>query len=234
MTDANLDMVERVEQVLGHRFTDRALLQRALTHASVADDRLQSNERLEFLGDAVLGFVVCERLFKRFPDRQEGELTQLKSAVVSRRVCAEIADQIGLIDLLELGKGMTARHELPASVAAAVYESIVGAVYLEFGLEAARRFILQHMDPAITDADQTEHQYNYKSALQQHAQQLGLALPVYDVLDEKGPDHSKCFEVGVNMGGRRFDPAWGASKKEAEQRAAYKALQALGAMEDQA
>lgn len=234
MTNASHDMVDRVEQVLGHRFSDRALLQRALTHASVADDRLQSNERLEFLGDAVLGFVVCERLFKRFPDRQEGELTQLKSAVVSRRVCAEVADEIGLTHLMDLGKGMTARHELPSSVAAAVYESIVGAIYLEFGLEAARTFILRHMDPAITEADETEHQHNYKSALQQHAQRLGLELPTYQVLDEKGPDHSKCFEVGVTMGGRRFEPAWGASKKEAEQRAAYNALEALDAIEDEA
>lgn len=232
MTDPNQDMVDRVEQVLGHRFKDRDLLQRALTHASVADDRLQSNERLEFLGDAVLGFVVCERLFHRFPDRQEGELTKLKSAVVSRRVCAEVAEQIGLIDLLELGKGMTARHQLPASIAAAVYESVVGALYIEFGLDAARKFILDHMDPAITQADESEHQHNYKSALQQHAQRLGMDLPTYRVLDEKGPDHSKCFEVGVTMGGRAFDPAWGTSKKEAEQRAAYHALEALGVIDD--
>lgn len=232
MVDAADDMIEQAEQVLGYRFSDRQLLRRALTHASVADDRLESNERLEFLGDAVLGFVVCGRLFELFPDRQEGELTKLKSAVVSRRVCAEVADAIGLTDLLDLGKGMAGRRQLPSSIAAAVYESVVGALYLEAGLETAQRFILRHMDPAIAEADASDHQHNYKSALQQHAQRLGTDLPEYRLLDEKGPDHSKCFEIAVHMGGDDFPPAWGASKKEAEQRAAYLALRQLGVVNE--
>jgi len=222
------DLVARTEQIIGYRFHNHALLVEALTHSSVADDRLQSNERMEFLGDAVLGFVVCEYIYERFPEHREGELTKIKSAVVSRRVCAQISDQIGLTDLLALGKGMSGRQDLPSSVAAAVYEAIVAAVHLDGGLDAARRFILEHMVPIIEEAEDSTHHHNFKSVLQQYAQRQASDLPTYILLDEKGPDHAKCFEVCVEMGGRRYPSAWGANKKEAEQQAAYNALLARG------
>jgi len=228
MAEHDIDIIERTEQIIGYRFIDENLLREALTHSSVADHHLASNERMEFLGDAVLGFVVCEHLYSEYAELREGDLTKIKSAVVSRKVCAMISDKIGLTELLSLGKGMSDRGELPSSIAAAVYESIVAAVYLDGGLEAARRFILAHMGPAIVEAEESAHQHNYKSLLQQHAQRSQADLPTYALLDEKGPDHSKCFEVAVSIGGRLFPSAWGGNKKEAEQQAALNALIELG------
>jgi ribonuclease-3 len=225
------DSLRRTEEILGHEFTNEALLGQALTHASVAPSRLQSNERLELLGDAVLGLVVCEYLFERYPDLLEGELTKIKSSVVSRRTCAHITHDTGLDELLHLGKGMSDRRGLPRSILAAVYEALVGAVYLDGGLEPARRFILQTMRPYIDRSVMSGHQYNFKSALQQAAPDLLGNTPQYVVMDEKGPDHAKCFEVCVEIGARRFASCWGASKKQAEQAAALEALLELGLAE---
>ncbi len=233
MADTEHHIVERAEQIIGYRFVNEQLLVEALTHASVADDRLQSNERMEFFGDAILGLVVCEDLYHRYTDLREGDLTKIKSAVVSRRICAKISDKIGLTDLLTLGKGMSSRADLPSSVAAAVYESIVAAIYLDGGMPAARRFILEHMAAEIEEAEDSTHMNNYKSLLQQHAQRTQSDLPTYHLLDEKGPDHSKCFEIAAEIGGRRFPPAWGASKKEAEQNAALNALHELRILQPQ-
>lgn len=223
------DQIIAAEQLLGYEFKNRDLLVHSLTHASLADTRLKSNERLEFLGDAILGMVVCEFLFSHFENLLEGELTKIKSSVVSRRTCAEVAEQLGLGDFLRLGKGMSNRATLPSSVAAAVYESMIGAMYIDGGLEVARAFILRTMRPRIAHAAGSGHQHNFKSVLQQTAQQLLSQTPQYVVLDEKGPDHAKCFEVAVEIGMRRFTSCWGASKKQAEQLAALEALIGLGA-----
>lgn len=216
------------ERLLGHSFADKPLLVRALTHASLADSRLESNERLEFLGDAVLGLVVCEYLYGEYEDLLEGELTKIKSSVVSRRTCAEIAEQTGLDELLRLGKGLADRRALPRSVLAAVYESLIGALLLDGGIEVAREFILSGLKPIIERAAGSGHQYNFKSVLQQAAQEALGQPPLYLVLDEKGPDHAKCFEVCVEIGVKRFASCWGASKKQAEQQAALEALMELG------
>ncbi|MHC4100954.1 MAG: ribonuclease III [Planctomycetota bacterium] len=216
------------EELLGHQFDSQELLVQALTHASVADSRLQSNERLEFLGDAVLGIVVCDYLYERFDDLLEGELTKIKSSVVSRRTCAEIAEELGLDELLRLGKGLADRQALPKSVLAAVYESLIGALYIDGGLAAARDFILKGMEPTIERAAGSGHQYNFKSVLQQTAQEALRQQPQYIVLDEKGPDHAKCFEVCVEIGAKRYRSCWGASKKQAEQQAALETLLELG------
>ncbi len=216
------------EELLGHRFADTELLEQALTHASLAESRLASNERLEFLGDAVLGLVVCEYLYERFDSLLEGELTKIKSSVVSRRCCAEIALELGLEELLRLGKGLAERESLPKSVLAAVYESLIGALLVDGGLVVAKRFILKGMKPMIKQAAGSGHQHNFKSVLQQTAQQVLDLQPQYLVLDEKGPDHAKCFEVCVEMGARRFPSCWGPSKKQAEQQAALEALIELG------
>ena len=223
--------IRTAERLLGHRFSDRPLLARALTHASVADSRLQSNERLEFLGDAVLGMVVCDYLFQRYEDLLEGDLTKIKSSVVSRRACADIAQELGLDELLRLGKGMSDHRVLPRSVLAAVYESLIGALHVDGGIEAARRFILKGIKPIIEQAAGSGHQFNFKSVLQQDAQQHLRYSPQYIVLDEKGPDHAKCFEVAVEIGTRRFKACWGPTKKQAEQQAALEALLELGLAE---
>lgn len=221
-------MIDNAFEILGYRFKDPALLTEALTHASVADDRLSSNERMEFLGDAILGFVVCEYLHNAYPELQEGDLTKIKSAVVSRRVCAKISNANNMAEMLNLGKGMTGRTGLPSSVAAAVLESLIAAIYLDGGMNEARDFILRHMVPFIQEAEESTHQQNFKSVLQQYAQRHLPCNPVYVLMDEKGPDHCKCFEVCVEVEGRRSTPAWANSKKEAEQNAALNALQELG------
>lgn len=220
--------LQTVQEAIGYTFRDPRLLLSALTHASIAETRLHSNERMEFIGDAILGMVVCHELYCRFPEYLEGELTKIKSAVVSRRVCAQISHELGLADCLFIGKGISGRSQLPLSLAAALYEALIAAIYLDNNdLSVVQAFILRTMDKHIVEAAESQHQRNYKSQLQQHAQKILGATPLYDLLDEKGPDHSKCFEVSVVIQGRRYSSGWGPSKKEAEQKAAYLALREL-------
>ncbi len=216
--------LERCEERIGYRFNNRSLLRSALTHASGAQHRLASNERLEFLGDAILGAVVCEHLFRRFPEYLEGELTKIKSIVVSRATCAKISSRLGLEEFLILGKGMTTHPTLPLSLLADVFESLVAAIYLDGGAAAAEEFIQRHMADEIELAAGGDHGGNFKSILQQVAQREYGTTPTYHLLDEKGPDHSKCFKISAQIGRNRYQPAWGRNKKEAEQRAARNAL----------
>lgn len=218
------DPLEVLEQRIGYVFGDRALLHAALTHASGAMHRLRSNERLEFLGDAILGAVVCDLLFRQYPEYLEGDLTKIKSIVVSRQTCAKLSEQLGLEEFLKLGKGMTTSPGVPPSLLANVFESLVAAVYLDGGHEAARRFIETHVGPQIELAAGGHHAANFKSLLQHLAQREFNTTPTYQLLDEKGPDHSKCFKISAQIGRNRYPPAWGRNKKEAEQRAARNAL----------
>jgi len=227
------EVLEAVQAILAYRFKNTDLLESALTHASIAEHRLASNERLEFLGDAILGLVVCEELYNTFPEYMEGELTRIKSVVVSRETCARVATDLGLMEYVSLSKGITGSASLPSSLPACAYEALVGAIYLDGGLEAAQRFVLAHMREEIERVEAGEHRPNYKSLLQQHAQRDLGTTPHYEVLDEKGPDHAKAFEVAVVIRGRRYPAAWGPSKKAAEQRAAMEALRVLGQLEAQ-
>jgi ribonuclease-3 len=221
---------DRAEKILGVQFNNPQLLQESLTHASIANHRLQSNERMEFLGDAVLDLIICEALYLKFPQFLEGDLTKIKSAVVSRRTCAEVAMETGLADLLIIGKGISSRESMPPSLAAAVYESIVAAIYLDQGFDAVKSYILRTMAPKIENISANINEHNYKAMLQTHAQKMLGTPPLYELLDEKGPDHSKCFEVCVVIAGRRFTSAWGPNKKMAEQKAALLALEELGVL----
>jgi len=229
VSDENLT---KCQEIIDYHFRDVELLRRALTHASAATSRDVSNERLEFLGDAVLGLVVCEEIFSRAPDLPEGEMTEIKSAVVSRRTCARLASQMGLTDLLIVGKGLGHSMVLPSSLPAAAFEAVIGAIFMDGGLEAARKFILRHTEKVMQAAMASRHQRNYKSMLQQYAQRTWNSMPEYELLDEKGPEHAKCFEVSVRINGRQFGSAWGPSKKEAEQKAALQALVELGLLEE--
>jgi ribonuclease III len=221
---------ELIETRLGYQFTDRSLLRSALTHASGASHRLASNERLEFLGDAILGFVVCDMLFRLYPEYLEGDMTRLKSIVVSRQTCAKISESLGFREFLILGKGMTSNPMVPSSLLANVLESLIAAIYLDGGVEPARRFIEKNVAQEIEMAAEGELGDNYKSLLQQIAQREHGTTPVYQLLDEKGPDHSKCFKVAAQVGSRRYQSAWGRNKKEAEQRAAFNALQQISGL----
>lgn len=219
--------LDRCEKRIGYTFKNKSLLRYALTHASGARHRLASNERLEFLGDAILGAVVCEVLYRRFPEYLEGELTKIKSIVVSRQTCAKISEQLGLEEFLILGKGMTTHPTIPMSLLADVFESLVAAMYLDGGDAAARAFVEKYVLPEIELAAGGDHEGNYKSMLQQLAQRDYGTTPTYQLLDEKGPDHSKCFKMSAQIGRNRYQPAWGRNKKEAEQRAARNALSEL-------
>jgi ribonuclease-3 len=216
--------MERCERRIGYVFEDKELLREALTHASSAEHRLASNERLEFLGDAILGAIVCEQLFRRYPEYQEGDLTKIKSAVVSRQSCAKISEALGLQEFLIVGRGVSANPSIPPSLLADVLESLIGAIHLDGGSEAAQRFIEGMMGPEIELAATGELGVNFKSLLQQFAQREFASTPSYELLDEKGPDHRKCFKIAAQVGGARYQAAWGRNKKEAEQRAACNAL----------
>ena len=216
--------LERCQERLDYRFRNESLLHSALTHASGALHRLASNERLEFLGDAILGSVVCEILFHNYPELLEGELTKIKSVVVSRQTCAKISEALRLDEFLILGKGMTCHPTIPSSLLSDVFESLIAAIYLDGGDSAARTFIETHLGPEIEMAASGENGCNYKSQLQQFAQREYGNTPTYQLLDEKGPDHSKCFKISAQIGRDRYQPAWGRNKKEAEQRAARNAL----------
>ncbi len=218
------DLLELCQRAIHYRFQDIGLLREALTHASGANHRLVSNERLEFLGDAILGAIVCEILYRRYPDDMEGELTRIKSVVVSRRTCAKLSQILGFQDFLTLGKGMITSDQTPSSILADVFESILGAIYLDGGMDAAKRFLVPQIEPEIVATVEGQGGTNYKSTLQQVAQRKYGEAPRYLLLDEQGPDHSKCFKISARIGDHSFAPAWGNNKKDAEQRAAMNAL----------
>jgi ribonuclease-3 len=226
------EALEQIEQIIGYKFSNRNLLIKAFTHSSSVDNRLFSNERLEFLGDSVLSVVICQILFERFPGYLEGDLTGIKSMLVSRRRCAQVSKQLGLERFLKVGKGMANSPGLTSSIAAGLLEAVIAAIYIDRGFEAACSFILRIFSPLIDQADAKQSHGNFKSLLQQYAQQQLNTTPVYALLDEKGPDHNKCFESEVVINERHFLSAWGTNKKEAEQKAAFNALIELGILED--
>ena len=242
-----------LEAALGHVFADRALLRRCLTHSSIARTALESNERLEFLGDAVLGAAVCARLFAEHPGAREGELTRLKSALVSRRYCAVLADRLGLEPLLRTGKGLVGVQaaagrpgRVPRSLLSNAFEAVVAGVYLDGGWAAAEACVNRVLDaardaagappapPAVTaaavaprgDRGGSPAGINHKSRLQHRAQAAGHGPPRYELLGTAGPDHAKRFTVRAVLAGVDYPPGEGASKKLAEQAAAAAALAA--------
>jgi ribonuclease-3 len=223
---------EALEKAIGYRFTDPELLELSLTHASTSENRAASNERMEFLGDSVLGLVTVDLTFRRFPDLLEGDMTKIKSHAVSRETCAILAKRLGLDEYLILGKGMQNSGPLPPSLAAAALEAIIGAIYLDGGFDAAAAFVRPLISDVIDEAAQSGHQHNFKSVLQQYAQQHIGHTPTYRILDEQGPDHAKCFKICVEIAGKRYEPAWGQTKKKAEQDAALQALRDLGVIRE--
>lgn len=223
-TTREQDILEECQDVIGYRFRKPELLRAALTHTSGANTRGASNERLEFLGDAVLGLITCEQLFLRFPEYQEGEMTKIKSAVVSRTACAAFSQELDLGSFLFIGRGMRSSSELPSNLLADVFESLVAAIYLDGGMEAVQPFILKYLSPEIDRVVRDEANSNYKSLLQQVIQREYGATPKYQVLDEQGPDHARSFKIAVVVETHFFPSAWGQNKKIAESRAAQNAL----------
>lgn len=217
-------ILEDCQRVIGYRFQKPAFLRAALTHSSGANTRLGSNERMEFLGDSVLGLVTCEQLYHRFPEYQEGDLTKVKSVIVSRKTCAKISQELGLGTFLFLGKGMNLQGEMPNNMLADVFESLVAAIFLDGGWEAAREFVIRFIGPEIETVAEAAMISNSKSLLQQVTQREYGSTPRYLLLDEQGPDHDKCFKVAAEINDHVFPPAWGRNKKDAELKAALNAL----------
>jgi ribonuclease-3 len=219
--------LENCQSQMGYTFRNKELLRTALTHASGADTPAQSNERMEFLGDAVLGYVICDHLYEMLPNTLEGDMTKVKSSVVSRSTCQKICKQLGLDKFLILGRGLGQSNRIPDSIFANTLESFIAAVYLDGGMDAARKFVLRVFQQDIEEMLRNGDAHNYKSVLQQHCQRTEGHTPEYKVLDIQGPAHRKTFNVQVRVGNRVFPSAWGVTKKEAEQRAAENALAEL-------
>ena len=217
-------ILDECQEAIGYRFLRPELLRAALTHTSGANTRGASNERLEFLGDSVLGLVTCEQLYERFPDYQEGDLTKVKSVVVSRKTCARFSQEVGLGDFLFLGRGVHVYGDVPSNLLADVFESLVAGIFLDGGWDAARSFILRFINPEIERVACDAVASNAKSQLQTVTQREYGDPPRYFLLDEQGPDHNKCFKVAAQVGDHRFPAAWGQTKKEAELKAAMNAL----------
>jgi len=219
--------IEEFQDYLGINFHDPGLLQKALTHSSAKSPSSPCNERLEFLGDSILGLVIAETVFRDHPGFDEGDLTRVKSEVVSSRTLARVGKKRGYDRFVQVGKGLRHARGLPNSLVAGVMEAIIGAIYLDQGLEAARAFILDCLGFQIENVLANRHRKNFKSILQNHTQKhLGMT-PLYRVVSESGPDHGKVFEVQACLGPKRFPVGRGRSKKDAEQYAAEYAFAVL-------
>ncbi len=220
-----------LERRLGVTLRDRVLWDNALTHRSFAYENggIPTNERLEFLGDAVLGIVVTDQLYREFPDQPEGELAKMRAALVNMTVLADVARDIDLGPWVKLGKGeeMTGGAD-KASILADTLEAVFGAIFLDRGIKRAQRVILDLFLPRIRGQVEGGVMHDYKTALQELAAAAMSTLPEY-VLTESGPDHAKRFRAEVRLEGRAFGSGSGRSKKEAEQAAAREAVGRLRA-----
>ena len=227
------DEFEVLQQTIDYRFRDRGLLEHAMTHTSRAHEDVSGgvidNESMEFLGDALLGFVVADMLFREFPGFDEGEKSKTKAAVVSTASLARQAERLQLGDHLLLGRGeeKTGGRRKQALLAD-TYEALIAAIYLDGGVKHARAFIVREF-AALVDEVRREgvSGQDYKSALQELLQSRDLPLPEYRLVGTQGPDHRKLFEIEVGVRGEPLATAIGASKKEAEQEAARSALEKL-------
>jgi ribonuclease-3 len=221
--------LEGAEDALGHVFEDRELLARALTHRSYTNEvpgaAGTDNEALEFLGDAVLGFVVADRLFRRLPGLDEHRLTKHLSLLVKTPTLAEAARHLGLPEHLLLGRGARLTGAAQGErVLAGSFEAMLAAIYLDGGLRPARRFVVRSLRPWLERLDADNPVTDWKSALQEVAQAGGLPVPQYRVLEEQGAAHEKRFRVAVTVGDRDLGEGEGSSKRRAHQEAARRAL----------
>jgi ribonuclease-3 len=227
------DEFDDLQRRIGYRFRDRGLLEHALTHKSrAAEDAsggVADNESLEFLGDAVLGLVVAEALFRKYPGYNEGQKSKIKASVVSTQSLARHAERMLLGEHLLLGRGEEKTGgRFKQALLADGYEALIAAIYLDGGLEAAAGFLDRELNDAIEEGSgQTVVGDDYKSALQERLQALGRPLPEYRISGEAGPDHRKVFSIEVLVAGEVLGSATGRAKKEAEQEAARLALARL-------
>lgn len=222
--------MENLEKKIGYTFKNKELLKTALTHSSFANEQggnVKYNERLEFLGDSVLGIITAEYLFINHRDFPEGELTKVRSALVCEKALFNFATEIGLGEYLFLGKGEanTGGRERP-SILADAFEALIAAIYLDGGMEQAKAFVLRFIKKAQNEA--IEVNTDYKTKLQEIIQKNPEERVEYVIIDETGPDHDKRFIVGVKLNSNIIGKGEGRSKKQAEQLAAKEALRLMG------
>ena len=225
--------LEKLEKALRYYFQDRKLLMCAVTHKSYSNEtpgRPEDNQRLEFLGDAVLGVVAAEALMARLPSSTEGILTQRRAALVNEGSLAELAREIDLGSALLLGRGeeMSNGRDRSSTLCDAV-ESVIGAVFLDGGFDAARQMILQLIEHRLDELVEGTHMGDAKGTLQERLQAANRPAPSYRLIKEEGPDHAKVFEVEITVNGEALAVGRGRSKKEAEKDAAFEALKEVDA-----
>jgi ribonuclease-3 len=234
LSTAPAESPETLSERLGYVFRDATLLEWALTHRSFSNEqrdlRSPNNERLEFLGDTVLGFVIGDMIYRAFPNLQEGALSKIKAHLVSASTLAAKGKDLVLGRYLRMGAGEArSGGSEKLSLLADAFEAIVAAIYLDGGLAAAEAFVRRVFTPDVAGIDVGDLSFHdYKTALQETAQSLGLPLPEYRVVDEYGPDHEKCFVVEVYWDGESFALGKGSSKREAQRKSAKEALRRLG------
>ncbi len=216
-----------LEKKLGYSFRNRSFIELGLTHPSYTVEEFTDNERLEFLGDSVLSLSISEHLYRTLPRSAEGELTRIKSSVVSTATLARISRKLGLSAFMRIGKGLGSRSELPDSVHANVTEAVFAAVYLDGGFLPAMDVIIRLLTPEIEIVTASAGAENAKSQLQELAQREHGTSPRYRLVSESGPQHGKTFVISVQLGGRSFPEFAGHTKKEAEQGAARLAIEVL-------
>ena len=213
---------------LGHCFVDLDLLDRALTHSSTGNDGKRSYERLEFLGDAVLGFLIADLLFRHRAEVEEGQLTDRRARIVSKEPLAELATALGLIEYLEVGRGIREQDRCSPRIRADLVEAVLGAIYLDGGVRAARKFVRTQVWSRHRDTNQAEPpQRDAKSRLLHHVQTLGLEPPLYEVVSMSGPAHQRTFVVAVRVAGELRAEGNGTNKQAAEKAAAARALEGM-------
>jgi len=215
--------VKQLGKITGHRFRDKTLLLQALTHSSMQDADRGNYERLEFLGDRVLGLVIAEMIYRLFPDATEGELSVRLNALVNAEACAQIAEEIGLPDMIHMGVEMRSlKGRRLGNMYADVVEAVIAVIYLDGGLEAVRPFIYRYWDRRVRQSESQRR--DAKTELQEWAHRQGGAQPLYRVLKRKGPDHDPMFEVEVWVSGFASAKGKGQSKRQAERAAAEELL----------
>lgn len=217
--------LDECQEKLGYRFKTIRYLFTALMHSSFAPTHQDSNERLEFLGDAVLGLVIANMLYNHFPNEAEGPLSVMRSAIVSRKSCCRVAREIGIDHFLFIARGI---HFIPDSMIANLMEAVIGAVFLDAGYDAVCPLIERWFQSEVELFLETDLMDNHKAVLQALVRnEFPCQLVEYLLVDEKGPQHLRCFEIQVKIGERLFPAAWGNSKKEAEQHAAENAISVI-------
>ena len=221
--------MKNLEEKIGYIFTEKQLLNKALTHTSYAyEHKVESNEKLEFLGDSILEFISSIYLFENYPNLKEGEMTKVRATVVCENSLYKIAKRLNFSDFLNLGKSerLSAGVVRPAILADSV-EAVIAAIYLDGGLEEAKKFIIENLKEEIKIASQNVGQKDYKTVLQEKLQGHGEVKIEYTIIRENGPDHDKTFEAQVECNNKKLATGKGKTKKHAEMEAAKKALENL-------